>query len=624
MDNQDYTFLNHIPVGMFLLNENYEVLFWNNCLEYWTDIPHDTIVGTEIGLHFPHLKSPKYHRRLQHIFSGGPPVIFSAQLHKYLIPAQLSDGQYRVQQTTVTAVPAGQDGRFHALFAIQDQTDLTRQVREYRQMRDQALAEARKRQRAETALRQAKEAAEAASRAKSTFLTNMSHELRTPLNAILGFAQLMTNEPNLTDDQQENLQIIDRSGQHLLALINDVLDMSKIKAGLIELHEHAFDLHRLIRGLVEMFELRAKSKDIGLILRLKPDVPRHVWLDENKLRQVIINLLGNAIKFTMQGQVKLRVESEAENERTARLRFVVEDTGPGINADDVKAIFAPFVQSTHHKDNLHDQGGTGLGLAISRQFAWLMGGQISVSSQLGHGSTFELSIPAGVVDSATIEEEKNSRQVIGMEPGQPAHRLLIVEDKVPSRRLLVKTLAPFGFELREATNGQEALELCEAWEPHLIWMDLRMPVMDGYEATRRIRATARGQVTVIVALTASVLNVDEEVMGTEEFDDFLRKPFRRRELFDVLTKHLGVRFVYADDADGAPSAPVETPGPLPAAWLAALQHATAAANYNEMLALIDRVRADQPTLADILAGWASNFEYKKITAFVQQAMERQQ
>jgi len=481
-------------------------------------------------------------------------------------------------------------------------------------------------------LQEARRAAEAANQAKSVFLANMSHELRTPLNAILGFTQLMDRDPNLTAEQQENLGIINRSGEHLLALINDVLEMSKIEAGRVTLEEKSFDLYRLLDGLEEMFRLRAEEKGLTLTCFRAGNVPQYVRMDEGKLRQVLGNLLGNAVKFTQEGGVALRVGMKEEGRRTieqpssavrrSSLVFEVEDTGPGIAPEEQAAVFDPFVQATSGQQSPE---GTGLGLSICRQHVRLMGGDIAVSSQLGQGSLFRFDVQVGLADATKVQTARPRRQVIGVEAGQMGYRLLVVEDKETNRRLLVRLLESLGFEVKEALNGQEALEVWERWEPHLIWMDMRMPVMDGYEATRRIKATARGQATVIVALTATAFEEDRERILLEGCDDFVRKPFRKDQIYDVLAKHLGVRFVYEEEpvpSVAAEPADVLTPAALatlPAGWLADLHEATVKADLNLMLALIDQIREQAPVLAGALADLARDFGYKRILAFIQQA-----
>ncbi len=620
MYKSNLDFLDHIPIGMFVLDENFVVLFWNSCLEDWTEVTRTTIVGQDIGLYYPHLKAPKYVQRLNNIFSGGPPVIFSAQLHKYIIPIAQPNGQFRLQHTTVTAIPTPDSMCFLALFALQDHTDLIHRIQEYRMMRDQALAEAREREQAQEELKIAKEVAEAANRAKSVFLANMSHELRTPLNAILGFSQLMDKDKNLTAEQKDNIKIINRSGQHLLSLINDVLDMSKIEAGRVVLQEHAFNLVTLIQELIDMFKLRAENKGIWLFSDFPANLPHYVEMDEHKLRQIIINLLSNAIKFTDSGGVNLLIEYETP---AKLLHFLVQDTGPGLSAEDSKIIFDPFVQVANAANAKKELAGTGLGLAISRQFAQLMGGELTVTSQVGVGSTFILTLPAKLADSAIILEEECPQQVIGMMPGQPVYRLLIAEDKELNRRLLVKILSQFGFELREAVNGQEAVDICNDWQPHLIWMDIHMPVMDGFEAAKRIKAA--GHSAVIVAVTASAFASEQQNILAAGFDDVVLKPYRECELFEKLTQHLGARFLYATETNASieplPADTAKMLAATPPAWRNDLARTIMNAEFHTCINLINRIKEQHPAAAEILTTMIHNFEYEAVLALIQPTQE---
>jgi two-component system sensor histidine kinase/response regulator len=473
---------------------------------------------------------------------------------------------------------------------------------------------------------EARVGAESANRAKSVFLANMSHELRTPLNAILGFARLMTRDQGLTAEQRENLETIGRSGEHLLGLINDVLELSKIEAGRVALQKESFDLFRLLDGLEEMFHLRATEKSLMLIFDRAPDVPQYVRTDEGKLRQVLMNLLGNAVKFTQEGGATLRIgysnlpgcfTQESFQEGKPRLLFEVEDTGPGIAPEELDAVFDPFKQTASGQMS-HE--GTGLGMPISRQFVTLMGGDLTFSSESGAGSIFKFDVQIELADAADTPLAQPMRRVIGLEPEQPVYRLLVAEDREPSRRLLVKLLAPLGFELREAANGQEAIEIWQRWKPHLIWMDMRMPVMDGHEATQRIKATTQGQATVIVALTASAFESDRAMILSGGCDGYVRKPFREEEIFDTLAQHLGVRFVYEEGAQpiGVPTEDAEgllttvALAALPADWVTSLHQAANQLDGDLILGLLDQIREQNAPLADALASLVHNFRFDTI------------
>ncbi|MBE9474849.1 MAG: PAS domain S-box protein [Chloroflexi bacterium] len=473
-------------------------------------------------------------------------------------------------------------------------------------------------------LQKAHREAEAANQAKSVFLANMSHELRTPLNAILGFTQLMDRDPNLTKEQQESLKVINRSGEHLLGLINEVLEMSKIEAGQVALQERMFDLYDLLYGLEEMFILRAADKGLSLHFNWADDVPRHVIADEGKLRQILSNLLGNAVKFTQHGEVTLRVSCATHSTELARLHFEVEDTGPGIAPEDLAVVFEPFVQSSIGQ---RFKEGTGLGLSISRQNVNLMGGEIDIRSQLNKGSLFQFNILVGLASGEELEREKPYRRVLGLEPGQPTYRLLIAEDHESNRQLLVRLLQDRGFEVQEAANGLEAIQIWERWNPHLIWMDMRMPVIDGHKATKQIKSTVKGQGTVIIALTATAFEEEREKVLLEGCDDFVRKPFREGEIFDMLVKYLDVRFVYEELDPGMQPPPTKarqegliTPADLqalPPEILSELQAATITADMTQILNVIEQISLHNPLAAEQLSGLANDFEYKKILNLIE-------
>ncbi|AFY72455.1 PAS domain S-box [Synechococcus sp. PCC 7502] len=397
---------------------------------------------------------------------------------------------------------------------------------------------------AEAELQRAKEVSDQANRAKSEFLSNMSHELRTPLNAILGFTQVLVRDASLSPDHQESLQIINRSGEHLLCLINDVLEMSKIEAGRATLNCGSFDLHYLLMNIEEMLKYKAKSKQLRLTCEIAPNVPRYISGDEGKLRQVLINLMGNAIKFTNRGTVTLRVQTTGINPDYQQLLFEVQDTGTGIAAHEIDSLFEAFIQSTSGRKS---QEGTGLGLPISRQFVRLMGGDITVSSTVGVGTIFSFEIPVpNSQEQQPMRQLEFTRQVAGLAPHQPQYRILIVEDRRENQQVLLKLLEPLGFEVKLANNGEEGIEIWETWMPHLIWMDMRMPIMDGYTATKIIKGTPQGQSTVIIALTASAFEEERSQVVAAGCDDFVRKPFPAELIFTKMGEHLGLQYIYAE------------------------------------------------------------------------------
>ncbi|MBK8985621.1 MAG: response regulator [Chloroflexi bacterium] len=490
---------------------------------------------------------------------------------------------------------------------------------------NQMEAEIEERKRTQSALEVAKEAAEVANQAKSTFLANMSHELRTPLNAILGFAELMARDRTISAAQEVNLQVISRSGEHLLELINQVLDMSKIEAGRMALDEREFDLFRLLADLETMFHVKDQDKKIRFIVQRHPDVPQYVRTDEVKLRQILINLLNNAFKFTQAGHVMLRVDCRVDtavtHPPTATLLFAVEDTGPGIEPEELGILFDAFVQA---KAGRSAGGGTGLGLSLSRQFAQLLGGDMSarnVQNKPGNGALFQFHVRVQPLTNG-LPGYGRPDQIVGLEPGQPTYRLLIVDDNEDNRQVMLRLLEPLGFAIRQASNGQEAYQTWQAWQPHLIWMDLHMPVLNGYEATKQIKSAPAGQQTIVIATTATAFTANIDDIAASGCDDFVRKPVKASEIFEVLQQHLGVRYVYQKWLDEGVTAVTHPPtanpplrdalAALPPAMLADLRQAATQTNMAAITACLENIHQHDPQLAHNLKQMADEFEYDRI------------
>lgn len=424
------------------------------------------------------------------------------------------------------------------------------------QLREQAnLLEQRVEERTRD-LKQAKEDAEAASLSKAAFLANMSHELRTPLNAILGFAQLMLYDQDLNEQHQSDLQTICSSGNHLLVMINDILEMSKLEAGSVSLKEIECYLYQIIDTARDMLALKAHEKELMFDFKIHPDVPPYIYTDEGKLRQILINLISNAIKFTDVGHIHIRVfpkEVEAIageiSEVTHNLYFEVEDTGSGISEREIPTLFEPFVQTDSGR---RSQEGTGLGLSISRNYVQIMGGQMSVTSRLGEGSTFKFYIPIKSLNSFSIDASiSSSNRMIGI-VGNKSYRILIVEDIRLNRQLLTRILSPLGFEVREVSNGQEAIAVWQSWSPHLIWMDIRMPILDGNKTTTAIREieavrnVSESQRVRIIALTASLVDLREEDVNLFGFDGLIAKPFTEDKIFAKMAEQLNLQYIYSN------------------------------------------------------------------------------
>ncbi len=464
----------------------------------------------------------------------------------------------------------------------------------------------------------ARDRAEEANRAKSRFLANMSHEIRTPMNAIIGFTQLLYRDPLLTPRQLTDVEAIKRSAEHLLGLINDILEISRIEAGRIELHMGPCNLDDLMADLISMFQPRCAQSEIDLVIDRDPGLPPVILSDEGRLRQICINLLGNAVKFTPSGRIGCHLSAHPTNR--GRIRISIHDSGIGIAPEDQGRLFQAFQQLADGAK----AGGTGLGLAITRELVLLLGGSIRVESTPGLGTSFLVELPLVETNESRPKPRALFHQPTGYQSEPYPVRILIADDNQDNRTLLQALLQPLGFVTEEAANGRQAIDLVHDWHPDIILMDLRMPEMGGLEATRilRSRAAAPGKkAPVIIAVTASAFDIGRQGALDAGVDDFLGKPFRENELFEILANTAGIRFTYPDTVPGPPMPDHPASRNLTAAevrsWpaesLARLRLALDAGDMEQFRQACGQIQEIDPTGASQILELVNRYDYARLT-----------
>ncbi|MBF2052047.1 MAG: response regulator [Candidatus Sericytochromatia bacterium] len=472
----------------------------------------------------------------------------------------------------------------------------------------------------EAMLLQMREAAEAANQAKSAFLASMSHEIRTPMNAILGFTQILLRDKSLNAGQQNYLGTILRSGEHLLGLINDILEMSKIEAGHVQLNLEAFDLNQLLQDVHSMFRERFQRKGLDLTIERSAGLPAYICSDEGKLRQVLINLLSNALKFTESGGVIVRVRADTA---AGFLHWEVEDTGVGIAPEEQHKVFQSFEQT---RSGLRSQSGTGLGMTISQSYVRLMDGELSLRSEVGQGTVFSFYSRYSLAAADQIQQRQaENRRVPGLAPEQPAPEILLVDDKDDNRRLLHDWLQPLGFRVQEASNGLEALKACKQTAFDAVLMDTAMPVMDGLQAIAALRNLSLPKQPVVISVSANAFAHDRQQALAAGADAFLAKPVHEAELLKTLQEQLSLQYLYEDAAGGVSSEPMaQAPAKVSADQLSAdtrqaLRDALDSGDLEQIELLAQNLADESPALAERLQTWAQNFDYEQLSTFLAEA-----
>lgn len=571
--------------AILMMDQTGAITYWNPAAERIFGYTESEVLGKDLH----HLLAPeKYHEAFKNAFprfvetgegsAVGKTIDLEAiRKDESVIPVQLSLSSLKI------------DGNWNAVGILRDTTE---------------------RKIIEESLIKAKQDSEAANKAKSVFLSNMSHEIRTPLNAIIGFSQLMSREKDLNDRQKEYINSIIKAGEHLLELINEILELSKIEAGRIVLNPSTIDLNSLCEDIRMMFSEKAKEKNLQLIFECTNELPQYIVIDEGKLRQVLVNIIGNAIKFTEEGGVAIRVQTNRDKNGKYYLIVEVQDSGPGISEDELGKLFKHFEQTN---TGVKQGSGTGLGLALSKELAQLMGGDISVSSKTGEGSIFTIKVEYNEGNLDEIEKLETKR-IISIANHDKKYKILVVDDKVENLKVTVNLLNAVGFETVEAVNGKDAIDKLNKTRPDLILMDMRMPVMDGYEAIRMIKSMEEFKNIPVVALTASTFEDEKKRIEALKIEGYIRKPFRENDLFNIIGNLLKIQYVCESDQDDKNNNISDNKDVIQLSHkqISEILEALSIADMDKVLAIIDQIELIYPQFAYELKILAQNYDYSQI------------
>lgn len=570
--------------AILMMDQTGAITYWNPAAERIFGYTGSEVLGKDLH----NLLAPdKYHDAFKNAFPLFVETGEGSAVGKTLdLEAIRKDGSVIPVQLSLSSLKI--DGNWNAIGILRDTTE---------------------RKIIEESLIKAKQDSEAANKAKSVFLSNMSHEIRTPLNSIIGFSQLMSREKDLNDRQKEYINSIIKAGEHLLELINEILELSKIEAGRIVLNPSTIDLHSLCEDIRMMFSEKAKEKNLQLIFECTDELPQYVVIDEGKLRQVLVNIIGNAVKFTEEGGIAIRVRTNRDKNGKYYLIVEVQDSGPGISEDELGKLFKHFEQTSA---GVKQGSGTGLGLALSKELAQLMGGDISVSSKTGEGSIFTIKVEYKEGNIDDIEKLEN-KKIISIANHDKKYKILVVDDKVENLKVTVNLLNVVGFETIEAVDGKDAIEKLSNNRPDLILMDMRMPVMDGYEAIRMIKSMKEFKDIPIVALTASTFEDERKRIEALNIEGYIRKPFRENDLFNIIGNLLKVQYIYEKENESERKIVSETRNiQLSHKQVSEISDAISVADMDKLLVIIDQIELIYPQFAYKLKVLAQNYDYSQI------------